>query len=128
MQSQPLEEFTVRLEFIKNDTSLSSDFKECEEEKHKIFLTPGCQIVNLSQIMYMLDKETQQKMEGKIISYYHQCYKSFVFLGCTLENPRFTMNGRKPFNPDHIPGCVNALGPNKDINIENMLGVVFKDG
>ena len=29
--------------------------------------------------------------------------------------------GRKPFNPEHIPGCVNALGPNKDIDIQNLV-------
>ena len=78
--------------------------------------------------MSLLDKETQQKMEGKIISYYHQCFNTFVYLGCTLENPRYISDGRKPFNPNDIPGCENALGPNKDINLENMLGVIFKDG
>jgi len=37
-------------------------------------------------------------------------------LGCTLENPsKFYKSGVKPFNPDKIPGCINALGNNKDI-------------
>ena len=60
-------------------------------------------------------------MEGKIISYFHQSYKSYVFLGCILDNPRYTQPGVKAFDPDQVPLCANALGPNKDINILNLL-------
>ena len=60
----------------------------------------------------------QKKMEGKIISYYHHGYQSFVFLGCTLENPKNNIKGNyKLFDPDNVPGCVNALGANKMIKI-----------
>ena len=51
-----------------------------------------------------------------------------MFLGCTLENPRYTSVGRKPFNPDDVPECVNALGPNKDIKIENMMSLEYTEG
>ena len=44
-----------------------------------------------------------------------------MFLGCTTENPRYVEPGRKPFNPQNIPGCVDALGPNKDIDIQNLV-------
>ena len=71
--------------------------------------------------MSQLSRETQQKMEGKIISYFHQGYASFVFLGCTLENPRNIPKGEKAFNPETIPGCVNALGKNKDIALANLI-------
>jgi hypothetical protein len=73
--------------------------------------------------MNQLSRETQQKMEGKIISYFHHGYSSYVFLGCTPENPRNVLPGHKPFNPDSIPGCVNALGKNKDIAIQNLVSM-----
>ena len=63
-------------------------------------------------------------MEGKIVSYYHHGYQAFVFLGCTMESPskmKNIQNGQKPFNPDNIPGCVNALGSNKDIALQNLI-------
>jgi len=71
--------------------------------------------------MGKLEPETQRKIEGKIISYYHHGYQSFVFLGCTLENPRFNVKGQKLFDPDKISGCENALGPNKGIKIQDLL-------
>ena len=61
-------------------------------------------------------------MEGKIISYFHQVFQAYVFLGCTQENPRNVPQGQKPFNPDTIPGCVNALGIDKDIDLKNLIG------
>ena len=114
-------EYKVHLKFIENDTSLSSDYTKQEDEVHKISLNEAPGAINFSQIMSLLDAPTQKKMEGKIISYYHQSYKSYVFLGCILDNPRYTQPGIKPFDPDQVPMCVNALGPNKDINILNLL-------
>ena len=74
--------------------------------------------------MGLLDSETQMKMEGKIISYYHRGCQSFVFLGCTPENKE-RIKDRKAFDPDTIPGCVNAWGPGKDIVISNLVPSKF---
>lgn len=76
--------------------------------------------MSLSMIMGQLDSATQIKMEGKIISYYHRGCQSFVFLGCTPENKERIKN-RKAFDPDQIPGCVNAWGQGKDIVISNLV-------
>ena len=83
-------EYKVHLKFIENDTSLSSDYTKQEDEVHKVELNEAPGAINFSQIMSLLDAPTQKKMEGKIISYYHQSYKSYVFLGCILDNPRYT--------------------------------------
>ena len=48
-------------------------------------------------------------MEGKIISYFHQEFQSFVFLGCVKEDLESNL---KAFDPDKIKGCINALNPN----------------
>ena len=70
--------------------------------------------------MGQLDSATQIKMEGKIISFYHRGCQSFVFLGCTPENKERIKN-RKAFDPDQIPGCVNAWGQGKDIVISDLV-------
>jgi hypothetical protein len=39
-----------------------------------------------------------------------------------MENPSVGIkNGLKPFNPDNVPGCINALGSHKEINIQNLV-------
>lgn len=70
--------------------------------------------------MDQLDSQTRLKMEGKIISYYHRGCHSFVFLGCTPES-KDRIKDHKPFNPDEIPGCINAVAPGKYMMIQNLV-------
>ena len=78
----------MRLKFITNLHSHGLEPKEDIDEMHSVVLKSNCDTVTLSEIMGNLDSETQQKMEGKIISYYHYGFQSYVYLGCTLENPK----------------------------------------
>jgi hypothetical protein len=71
-------------------------------------------------LMGQLSISTQIKMEGKIISFYHRGCQSFVFLGCTPENKE-RIKDRKAFDPDDIPGCVNAWALGKDIVLQNLI-------
>ena len=113
-----MKQYQICLQYVRGESSLSSNHIKFEEEKCGIELKEDQSTVNLSQVMGQLLPETQKKMEGKIISYYHRSYKSFVFLGCTLENPKTA--GQKAFDPNKL-GCVNALDSNKDILLQNML-------
>jgi hypothetical protein len=71
--------------------------------------------------MGLLDTATQIKMEGKIVSYFHSVYQSFVYLGCTPENQTRLPKGTKAFNPEEIPGCINAWGQEREINLQNLI-------
>ena len=109
-------DYKIQLRFVEGDSSLSSDHIKIETEEHLIRLDKEIERVSLSILMGQLSSLTQIKMEGKIISYYHRGCQSFVFLGCTPEN-KDRIKERKAFDPDEIPGCVNAWAQGKDIVI-----------
>ena len=76
MPGDGLVRYQICLKFVSGDSSLSSDHIKATEETHLLSLMhpKDPTQVNLSQIMALLDQETQSKMEGKIISYFHNTY------------------------------------------------------
>jgi hypothetical protein len=110
----------MQLRFVEGDSSLSSDHINISIEDHVMKLDPEIEKVPFSMLVGKLSSSTQMKMEGKIISYYHRGCQSFVFLGCTPENKE-RIKDRKAFDPDSIPGCVNAYTAGKDLSIHNLI-------
>ena len=77
--------YTLVLKFIKNESSLSSDYIITEVENQKITLKPNTITVTFQKLVDLLSADVQRKIEGKIVSYYHVGYQAYVFLGCTPE-------------------------------------------
>lgn len=48
-------------------------------------------------------------------------------MGCTPENQARFPSNSKAFNPNEIPGCVNAWGPEKDIILQNLISPSTED-
>lgn len=108
--------YDVNLKFVKGESALNSELTKRTEETHKVSIDASLPDISFNLIMSKLDKQTQAKLRGKLISYWNVNYANFVLIGCTSQVAGDVPKDRVLFDASKAGFMDAARGPSIPIS------------